>query len=148
VSESAPSLPQPLVHLELHTRDLPRAAAFYAGLCGWLPERIELDCGSYLGLDLGCGVGGGGVECTVSFPRWLPYVAVTDIDAATQRARELGAAVLLDPREGPAGWRSVLLSPSAGEIALWQAKRGRPESHAKMTSGTSPWPSSRSPDRE
>jgi hypothetical protein len=30
--------------------------------------------------------------------------------------------VLLEPREGPAGWRSVVAAPAAGEIALWQPK--------------------------
>jgi hypothetical protein len=29
---------------------------------------------------------------------------------------------LLEPREGPAGWRSVLASSDGGEIALWQPK--------------------------
>jgi predicted enzyme related to lactoylglutathione lyase len=54
---------------------------------------------------------------------WLPYVEVPEIGAATERARDLGASVLLDAREGPAGWRSVVGTPDAGEIAFWQAKR-------------------------
>jgi predicted enzyme related to lactoylglutathione lyase len=41
----------------------------------------------------------------------------------TERARELGAAVLLEPREGPAGWRSVVAAPASGELAFWQPKR-------------------------
>ena len=41
-------------------------------------------------------------------PLWLPYVEVEQIGAATSRARRLGASVLLEPREGPAGWRSVV----------------------------------------
>ena len=45
------------------------------------------------------------------------------IDDATEHARRLGAAVLLEPREGPSGWRSVVSSPVAGEVALWQPKR-------------------------
>lgn len=45
----------------------------------------------------------------------------------TDRARRLGASVLLEPREGPAGWRSVLATREGGEIALWQPKRGRAE---------------------
>jgi hypothetical protein len=48
---------------------------------------------------------------------------VGEIAEATERARELGAKVLLDPREGPAGWRSVVATPVAGEIAFWQPKR-------------------------
>jgi hypothetical protein len=30
--------------------------------------------------------------------------------------------VLLDTREGPAGWRSVIAAPGCGELALWQPK--------------------------
>jgi uncharacterized protein len=114
----------PVVHLELHTGDLPRACAFYAGLCGWRPERIDAECGSYLALELGKGgVGGGIVECGARHPLWLPYVEVDRISEATDRARRLGASVLLESREGPAGWRSVVEAPAGGEIAFWQPKR-------------------------
>jgi predicted enzyme related to lactoylglutathione lyase len=116
------SHPNNVVHLELHTGDLPRAREFYAGLCGWQAERIEAGGGSYLALDLGPGFGGGMVECGTPRPLWLPYVAVPDIAEATDRARRLGASVLLSPREGPAGWRSVVASPAGAELAFWQTK--------------------------
>ncbi len=116
----------PVVHLELHTGDRPSARAFYAGLCGWRSEAIEAGGGrSYLALDLGGGFGGGIVECPTRRPLWLPYVEVPEIFVATGRARELGAAVLLEPREGPAGWRSVVSAPAGGEIAFWQRKGWR-----------------------
>ena len=117
-----PASSSPVVHLELHTGDLPRACAFYAGLCGWRPQRIEAGCGSYLALELGSGVGGGVVECETKRPLWLPYVEVARVAEATERARELGASVLLEPREGPTGWRSVLAAPAGAEIAFWQPK--------------------------
>jgi len=53
---------------------------------------------------------------------WLPYVQVERVHAATERARTLGASVLLEPREGPAGWRSVVSVPGGAELALWQPK--------------------------
>ena len=112
-----------VVHLELHTGDLQRARAFYAEQCGWRPERIDTGCGPYLALELGGGLGGGMVECTTERPLWLPYVEVGEITAATERARRAGASVLLEPREGPAGWRSVVATPAGGEIAFWQSKR-------------------------
>jgi predicted enzyme related to lactoylglutathione lyase len=115
-----PTCSSPVVHLELHTGDLPRARALYAELCGWRPERIETRSGSYLSLDLGAGFGGGIVECNARRPTWLPYVEVSQIDEATDRARQLGALVLLGPREGPAGWRSVVTTHDGGEIAFWQ----------------------------
>jgi predicted enzyme related to lactoylglutathione lyase len=114
--------PHPVVHLELHTRDLTGACDFYARLCGWSTERIRTCAGSYRSLDPGDGLSGGVVECAAPRPLWLPYVAVPDVTAATERARALGASVLLAPREGPAGWRSVVGGPSGGELAIWQAK--------------------------
>lgn len=116
----APS--NPVVHLELHTGDQPSACAFYAGLCGWRSQRLEAGGRSYLALELGDGLGGGIVECETSRPLWLPYVEVPEIGTATELARALGARVLLAPREGPAGWRSVVSTPSGGELAFWQAK--------------------------
>ena len=113
----------PLVHLELHTGDLPGACAFYARLCGWRPERIHASGGSYLALELGNGLGGGVVECQTRRPVWLPYVEVAHTGEATERAQLLGASVLLEPREGPAGWRSVVAAPAGGEVAFWQPKR-------------------------
>jgi predicted enzyme related to lactoylglutathione lyase len=116
----------PVVHLELHTADVPRARALYAELCGWRPEWIETRAGPYLSLELGGGFGGGIVECGIRRPLWLPYVEVPAIAEATARAGKLGASVLLEPREGPAGWRSVVTTPAGGELAFWQPKAGRP----------------------
>ena len=117
-----PAPSTPVVHLELHTGDLRGARDFYAGLCGWPSERIQAGDGSYVALDLG-GLGGGMVECGTRRSLWLPYVEVPEIAGATDRARRLGASVLLDAREGPAGWRSVVSTPAGGEIAFWQQKR-------------------------
>jgi uncharacterized protein len=116
----------PVVHLELHTGDQAGACSFYSRLCGWPSERIDTGCGSYWGLGLGGRFGGGGVvECATKRPLWLPYVEVADITEVTERARGLGASVLLECREGPAGWRSVVSAPEGGEIAFWQPKERR-----------------------
>jgi predicted enzyme related to lactoylglutathione lyase len=112
----------PVVHIELHTGNLPRACAFYEQLCRWRPEQVEAGCGSYLALEMGDGIGGGVVECQTKRPMWLPYVEVPEIIDVTERARRLGASVLLNAREGPAGWRSVVTTPDGGEIAFWQPK--------------------------
>jgi predicted enzyme related to lactoylglutathione lyase len=118
-----PAPSRPVVHLELHTADLQRARALYAGLCGWQIEQIDTSCGPYQALALGRGLGGGIVECETRRPLWLPYVEVGQVTEATERALRLGASVLLEPREGPAGWRSVVATSAGGEIAFWQPKR-------------------------
>ena len=112
----------PVVHLELHTGHLQDARDFCASVFGWRTEEIIAREAPYLALELG-GIGGGMVECRTERPLWLPYVEVPAIGEATDRARLFGASVLLGPREGPAGWRSVVATPVAGEIAFWQPKR-------------------------
>lgn len=114
--------PDPVVHLELRTCNLPRACAFYTRLFGWRAETVHTRSGDYLTLELGGRIEGGVVEHDTERPFWLPYVEVADVAEATERARALGATLLLPPREGPAGWRSILSVPGAGEIALWQPK--------------------------
>jgi predicted enzyme related to lactoylglutathione lyase len=117
-----PGPSNPVIHLELHTADLPGSVAFYAGLCGWRPQRIHSGACSYLTLEMGAGVGGGMVECEAERSLWLPYVEVSDVSRTTERATGLGGEVLLAPREGPQGWRSVVAAPDGAEIAFWQAK--------------------------
>ena len=120
-----PEPTNPTVHLELHTGNLPRAVDFYTRLFGWRAESIEIGSHSYLGLELADGIDGGVVECGTDRSLWLPYVEVSDVAEATDRGRELGATVHLEPREGPTGWRSVLASPAGAEVALWQPKSNR-----------------------
>jgi predicted enzyme related to lactoylglutathione lyase len=111
----------PVVHLELHTGNLPRACAFYTRLFGWRAERITAGSSSYMALGLG-GLEGGVVESDTESSLWLPYVEVDDIALTTERARALGANIALEPREGPAGWRSVIAAPAGAGVALWQPK--------------------------
>jgi predicted enzyme related to lactoylglutathione lyase len=118
--------PIPIVHLELHTRDLRGASAFYDRLLQWQTERIDVRSGTYHALGLVGTLDGGIVECEATCARWLPYVHVEEIELMTERGRQLGANVLLEPREGPSGWRSVLASREGGEIALWQPKLPAP----------------------
>ena len=114
--------PSPLAHLELHTHNRAGASFFYGELLGWRSERVEAAGREYLALDLGHGLGGGIVECGTERALWLPYASVPDVRTATELAERLGARVLLEPREGPAGWRSVVAAPDHGEIAFWQSK--------------------------
>jgi uncharacterized protein len=121
------SHPDPVVHLELHTANLVGAGALYSELCGWLPELVETDAGRYLTFEFGTALAASIVETGVHHPIWLPYVEVERIDEATERARRLGAAVAVEPCEGPVGWRSVVSTPAGGELAFWQPKGARDE---------------------
>ena len=111
-----------IVHLELRTGDPAGACVFYRRLFGWRAETVHLARGSYISLALGALIEGGVVADERTTPAWLPYVEVADAAEATARAELLGAGVVLDPREGPAGWRGVITAPDGTQIGLWQPK--------------------------
>ena len=108
--------------LALLHRDRP-ASPFYRDWLEWRTQRIDTRWGTYHALPLGDGLDGGIVACGTRRAVWLPYIEVDQIAEMTEQARAFGASVLLGPREGPAGWRSVISTPAGGEIALWRPKR-------------------------
>jgi predicted enzyme related to lactoylglutathione lyase len=120
--QATQATPSPIVHLELHTGNLARACGFYSRLFGWRIDRIDAGPHSYQAFDWGGEVEGGVVECGTERPLWLPYVEVASIQAATAGAKRAGASVLLEAREGPSGWRSIVTVPDGAEVALWQPK--------------------------
>lgn len=68
----------PVVHLELHTRDLAGASSFYGQLLQWRTEQITVRRRSYHALVLGGELDGGIVQCGTQHATWLPYVEVED----------------------------------------------------------------------
>lgn len=120
-------MPNPFVHIELHTQDLPRAKDFYTQLFGWTLQDVPLPGGdgSYTMIDVGGGTGGGmfGNPDPNVPPHWLAYVGVDDVRATTDKARGLGATICVDVMEvGTYGWMSVLTDPTGATLALWQNK--------------------------
>jgi predicted enzyme related to lactoylglutathione lyase len=116
----------PFVHVELHTKDLPKAREFYAGLFGWkLQDTPMPGGGTYTMIDVGEGVGGGMMSGADAPPHWLAYVSVDDVRAKTAQAKSLGATVLQDIlKVGDYGTMSVIRDPSGAVVALWQAAGG------------------------
>ncbi len=114
----------PFVHVELHTKDLAKAKAFYGKLFGWqLQDTPMPGGGTYTIISVGDGTGGGMMSDGDAPPHWLAYVGVDDIQAATKRARELGATVLQDVMEvGGYGSMSVIRDPAGATLALWKPK--------------------------
>lgn len=119
-------MPNPFVHVELQTKDLPKAKDFYAKLFGWKLEDVSMPAGgSYTMINVGEGTGGGMMASPdpAAPPQWLAYVGVDDVRAATAKARELGATVCQDVMEvGEYGWMSVIADPTGAALAMWQPK--------------------------
>jgi len=115
----------PFVHVELHSTDVPRAREFYTRLFGWKLQDVPMpgNGGNYTMIDVGGGTAGGimATQTPGEPSHWMAYVGVDDIEAATKRAKELGAKVCVDVTQvGSFGWMSVISDPTGATLALWK----------------------------
>jgi predicted enzyme related to lactoylglutathione lyase len=115
----------PFVHVELNTTDLNKAKSFYTKLFDWKLEDMPMGPESYTMIKVGEGTGGGMMKQPVpgAPSSWLAYVEVSDIKAATEKARSLGATVMKDVTEVMgAGWLSIIIDPTGAALGLWKPK--------------------------
>jgi uncharacterized protein len=113
----------PFVHLELNTPDLAKAKEFYGELFGWSFNDMPYEGGVYATFKPDKEPGGGLMSLSDAPTGWLAYVGVDDIQAATKKAKLLGAQVHVDSVEIPhVGWFSVVVDPTGARLALFQAK--------------------------
>jgi predicted enzyme related to lactoylglutathione lyase len=110
---------------ELLTTDPEGAAAFYRGLFGWQIEKLPMPDNPYwLVKDGGRDFAGmlTQPDPAAHRPFWCPYVAVDDVDAATQKAASLRAQVFVPPRDIPnVGRFSVIADPTGAVLALYRS---------------------------
>ena len=102
--------------VDLGTNDAPGAKEFYGGLFGW--EFDDLPAGEK-GTYSTCRLGGravAGLYDQAERAAWGSYISVDDVDRATGRARELGAAVLVEPFDTPGGGRVATVRDPAGAV--------------------------------
>jgi predicted enzyme related to lactoylglutathione lyase len=111
---------------ELHTSDPEAAKSFYGDVFGW--EAADTDMGGMI-YTLFKRAGDKDVagcmqlmEGNPAPPHWLVYIAAQDVDATTARAKELGAAVFVEPTDIPnMGRFSVLQDPAGAVFGLFQS---------------------------
>lgn len=119
-------MPNPFIHIELQTRDLAKAKAFYTALFDWRFDDVPGM--GYSMLDVGEGTGGGMMQAKEpkSSSQWIPFVEVDDVHGTTQRVRMLGGTVLKGPAEVPGyGWYSVITDPTGATFGVWKPETTR-----------------------
>jgi hypothetical protein len=108
---------------ELHTPDPAAAAKFYAAAFGYSIEEVDMGpMGTYRILKRGERQAAGVTKHMggASAPHWLEYVHVASTDASSQRAKELGATVLMPPADIPKiGRFCVVQDPTGAALALF-----------------------------
>jgi predicted enzyme related to lactoylglutathione lyase len=107
---------------ELHTSDVPAAAAFYRAALGVEIEPMDGAGGSYWQLTVD-GQAVGGATLLANDPpgtpaHWLTYYAVDDADSAVDAAARGGGQVLAPPFDMAAGRMAVVTDPQGGVFAL------------------------------
>ena len=113
------------VHSELATTDVDKAKAFYGKLFDWKLEDLPMDGMVYTMIRIGDATGGGIMHQMMpgAPSAWMPYVGVDDIQAATKKAKSLGATILRDVTQvAELGWLSIFTDPTGAIIGLWQPK--------------------------
>ena len=115
----------PFVHVELNTTDVNAAKAFYGKLFDWTLEGVPMGENAYTMIKVGKGTGGGMMKQMIpgAESAWLAYVEVDDIEAATKKARGLGAKVMKDVTDVMGmGWLSIIVDPTGAMLGLWKTK--------------------------
>lgn len=106
--------------LDLGTPDVKAAETFYQALFGWTTEDTGM--GYTMCLQRGRDVGGIYEEISPGIPpHWNSYVRVENADAATARAAELGADLIVEPFDVHVHGRMAMIKdPTGAHLALWQ----------------------------
>ena len=134
------------VWYDLMTTDPEAAKAFYTAVAGWGTETWDSSGMPYtMWTASGKPIGGtmklpdeavaGGAR-----PHWISYVDVPDVDATVARARELGATVVVPPRDIPTVGRfSVFNDPQGATIAAFTPEQRQPEPEGMPPVGEFSW---------
>lgn len=113
----------PFVHVELSTTDLGKAKTFYSQLFSWELQDVPMGEMTYTMIRVGEGTGGGMMKHPMpgAPSAWMAYVQVDDLNAATKKAKSLGAVILQDVTEVPgAGHFSIITDPTGAVLGLWE----------------------------
>jgi len=138
------------VWYDLMTTDPEAAKAFYTAVAGWGIETWDNPGMPSYTMWTANGKPMGGVmklpdEAVAggARPHWIAYVGVPDVDATTARARELGATVMVEPRDIPTVGRfSILNDPQGATISAFTpapSEQPRPEPEGMPPVGEFSW---------
>jgi uncharacterized protein len=112
------------VWYELMTTDIAAARAFYSQVTGWAVQDASTPDLAYNRFATGGSAVGGLMELPEAArkmgatPRWMGYVGVSDIKAATDHITRLGGAVYVPPTDSNIGRISVVADPQTATFAL------------------------------
>ena len=113
---------------DLGTTDQEAAKKFYSAVFGWTANDIPMGDGAVYSMMQKNGKNAAAISTMQKQqmdmgapPNWNSYIAVTNVDATSKKAAELGATVVMPPMDVPeAGRMAVVQDPSGAYVSLWQ----------------------------
>ncbi|MGB7768003.1 MAG: VOC family protein [Verrucomicrobiia bacterium] len=108
---------------ELVTQDVAASKKFYSGLFGWKTQPFGKGA-DYTLFKQGKDMVGGLMKCPQpgAPPHWLAYVTVADVDKSAQKAKKLGAEIVVPPFDVPTVGRiAVLVDPQGAAIGIFKS---------------------------
>jgi uncharacterized protein len=103
---------------ELYTKDAKRAGDFYSALFGWSREPMPTPMGEYTIFKKGDEQAAGMMQITKEMgatpPHWEVYFAVEDSDRTVEKAKGMGAQVMVPPTDIPNIGRFAMLNDPQG----------------------------------
>jgi predicted enzyme related to lactoylglutathione lyase len=108
---------------ELYTPDSKKAGDFYANLFDWSQEPMQTPTGEYTIFKKGDAQAAGMMQISKEMagtpPHWMVYFAVDDSDRAVEKAKGMGAQVMIPPTDIPnIGRFAVLNDPQGADFAV------------------------------
>jgi predicted enzyme related to lactoylglutathione lyase len=113
---------------DLSTNDTDRAQKFYSGLLGWTFDKSEHDDSGYLHIKNGEHYIGGLPPAKHLPPgvpsHWLSYFLADDVDATANKAKDMGAKLVVPPMsiEG-VGRMAIINDPQGALFAIFKSAR-------------------------
>jgi hypothetical protein len=116
------NIPNAFVWNELQTRDVEASKAFYTSIFDW---QYDVDPNGYVMYKTDGRIHGGMMQIDESWGdvpnNWQVYFMVEDVDASTEKVKELGGNVLNGPTAaGEMGRFSVVQDPQGGVFTIMQ----------------------------
>ncbi len=126
---------------ELATQDQEGSRAFYGEVFGWSFQQADTSAMPYtLVLSDGVAVGGMMTAKLATIPtHWMPYISVTDVDAAAKRANDAGCLQLMAAVTIPPGRFCVMQDPQGAVFTLFRSALGDPPETARAQRGAFGW---------
>src|SRR5262249_54510195 len=113
-----------VVHFEIPANEPEALTKFYAGVFGWKFNKAPMPGPEYSLCDTGSdgpGINGAIMQRQDSRQPWMNYVAVASIDAALDKATQLGATVALPRTPVPGvGAYAAFIDPQGNLCGLWE----------------------------